>query len=751
VKLALLLACVIFRSSAASAADAQPTAADLQQQLATLSIDPDQAYRVRDLRLRRGDVSIFFNEGTLILARPIAGHRIAAVFTATGTEGGDGEILVLSAQAAERTSLASFTGGPNLDEHFRMAFLLFSDTTLDEIRSQLDAQPLRSAPEVAEQVAAQVNPVLQSQGGEIRTAMLASLLDAHQAADGPFFATIVGRQLGPFDLLYYPDSFEPLTIGRVDASTSGQARFRVWTGYRPLRAAPYIAPAPSIRDYRLDVTIGADLAMTAIAQFHYRAETKNGRVISLMLSPRLRVESGSINGVPAEVEQHPSDFGPGDPDDDATILLVASDALVSGDTYNVQLHYSGSVIRHVSGDSYFVGDRAIWYPRTVPMLTNFDLFFRFPDRFRLASTGELVEEEKLAGHLRTVHRRTTVPEQLAGFNLGQYALLNLDSGPYHVECYADSSASEGMNGIPGAAAGILAYYTRQWVPLPIHSLAVTPIPGYFGQGFPGLIYLSSVSYVRERDRPPQLRDARSSIFFSSLLLPHEIAHQWWGNMVTSANYRSNWLMEAMANYSALQFVKEREGGDTASQILLRFRDDLLSTRDARQVESSGPLDFGGRLLDAAGEYAWHVIVYEKGAWVLHMLHERLGADQFRALQQYILRQYSGRPITNDDFRDAASRFVPQGQPDTSLKKFFETWVYGTGVPKLRLARGGKDLAVMVSEVDDEFTADLPLRCKFRDGKEETRWVPIVLGENPLGRTGAASCELPLPTEFLSRP
>jgi hypothetical protein len=751
VKLALLLSCIVLLSHAAPAADAQPTAVDLQQQLSALSIDPDQAYRVRNLRIRRGDVSIFFNEGTLILARPIAGQRIAAVFTATGTEGGDGEILLLSAQASERASLASFTGGPNLDEHFHIAILLFSDTTLDEIKPQLD--PSRKAPEVAEQVAAQVNPVLQNQGGEIRAAMLASLLDAHPPADGPFFATIIGRQLGPFDLLYYPDSFEPVTIGRVDPSTTAQASFRIWTGYRPRRAPPYVAPAASIRDYRLDVAIGADLGMAAIAKFHYQAGTKDGRVISLNLSPRLRVDSASINGVPAEVVQHPSDTADegGAMDGDATILLVAQEALIAGESYDVAIHYSGSVIRRVSNDSYFVGDRAVWYPRTVPMLTNFDMVFRYPDRFRLVSTGELVEEEKLAGHLRTVHRRTTVPEQFAGFNLGQYALLNLDSGGYHIECYADSSASEGMNGIPNETAGILAYYTRQWVPLPIHSLAVTPIPGYFGQGFPGLIYLSSVSYVREQDRPAKLRDARSNIFFSSMLLPHEIAHQWWGNLVAPANYRSNWLMEAMANDSALQFVKQREGGDTARQILLRFRDDLFAIENAKPVESSGPLDFGGRLLDSAGEYAWHVIVYEKGTWVLHMLRERLGADQFRALQQYVLRQYDGRPMSNDDFREAASRFVPQGQPDASLKKFFETWVYGTGIPKLRLAHAGSDLAVIVSAVDDEFTADLPLRCKFRDGKEQTRWVPIVSGENPLGRLGATSCELPLPTEFLSRP
>ena len=51
------------------------------------------------------------------------------------------------------------------------------------------------------------------------------------------------------------------------------------------------------------------------------------------------------------------------------------------------------------------------------------------------------------------------------------------------------------------AGNILDEYAKQWGPLPITNIAISPIPGTFGQGFPGLIYLSMLSYMRENERP----------------------------------------------------------------------------------------------------------------------------------------------------------------------------------------------------------------------------------------------------------
>ncbi|MBV8572262.1 MAG: hypothetical protein JO319_16700, partial [Acidobacteriaceae bacterium] len=146
---------------------------------------------------------------------------------------------------------------------------------------------------------------------------------------------------------------------------------------------------------------------------------------------------------------------------------------------------------------------------------------------------------------------------------------------------------------------------------------------------------------------------------------------------------------------------------------------------------------------------WHAITYEKGAWILHMLHERLGDEGFRAMQLKLLNEYASKPITNDEFRVLAASFVPADQPDRSLILFFDTWVYGTGIPSLHLGGEGKRLEVIVSGVDDNFTVDVPLACKSSLGKEAIKWVRVTSGQNPIELTpGLTDCALPSPANFL---
>ena len=170
-------------------------------------------------------------------------------------------------------------------------------------------------------------------------------------------------------------------------------------------------------------------------------------------------------------------------------------------------------------------------------------------------------------------------------------------------------------------------------------------------------------------------------------------------------------------------------------------------RSGKPIEAAGPVDFGPRLLDNNGFLAWHLIVYEKGAWILHMLRERLGEDAFIRMQVRLLQQFSSRPLANEDFRKLLSEFVPAGQPDQNLSVFFDAWVYGTGIPKMTLARGDLKL----SGVEDDFSVDVPLHCRSSAGKERIQWVRATSGSNPLDLAPNSACELPPQNEFLYTP
>src|ERR1035438_9918528 len=96
------------------------TAGDIARAIRENSFDSNECYRVRDLTLAVEDVRLYFNDGHLIFGKPVAGKRIAALFVAD-TDGGDGEVLLLPPDRAERRSLAGYIDSPNLDEHFETA------------------------------------------------------------------------------------------------------------------------------------------------------------------------------------------------------------------------------------------------------------------------------------------------------------------------------------------------------------------------------------------------------------------------------------------------------------------------------------------------------------------------------------------------------------------------------------------------------------------------------------------------------
>jgi hypothetical protein len=741
------LLCCVLLASVPCAASEQLSAANISQQLAHASLDPQQTYRVRELQLTRGDIKLYLTEGVLAFAQPVAGHTFAAVFTTGFSEAGDAEVLLLPPQRSERASLASFTKSPNLDEHFHSAVFLFSDSTAKDLLSQIGEAPIRRASDVAAEFGKVADPVLQTAAMGLQTRVVQSLLDEHSPEQGFFFAGVASVRLGPFDLLYEPDRFEPISVGAMVSSSGTPSGFQLWSSFRPRHAPVFEPPRARLNQYQIDATIAPDLSLSATAAFRLLAGPDEGRALLFQLSDRLEVTSATVDGEAAEVFQRRS---PQLLETASTrdLLLICPHPLAAGSIHQVAIRYRGSVIRR-TGHGYFVDDRTDWYPVSGPTLTDFDLIFHCPEQLRVVSTGEPISD-RVADGIRTVHSKTRVPEPLAGFNLGDYITSTLDKDSYRVDCYSEKSTSAVLDpDLPAKTAEILKEYTRWWSPLPSRDIAVSPIDGYFGQGFPGLIYLSSVSYVRQQDRPSRVRGELFDVFFSDLLLPHEIAHQWWGNIVREANYRAGWITEAMASDASLEYLKDAKGDSAVDAVLSHYREDLTRKVNGKSAESVGPIDFGPRLIDTAGLSTWHVITYEKGAWILQMLRHRLGSENFRKLQLLMLQEFAAKPIGNEDVRRLASQCVPPNDPDPSLASFFDTWIYGTGVPKLALHRTSQAFELEISDVDRDFTVDVPVSCKSRTGGKRTLWVRGTTGTNELKVIPDTSiCELPAESSFL---
>ena len=221
------------------------------------------------------------------------------------------------------------------------------------------------------------------------------------------------------------------------------------------------------------------------------------------------------------------------------------------------------------------------------------------------------------------------------------------------------------------------------------------------------------------------------LFFEDVLQAHETAHQWWGNRVTADNYRDYWLMEALANCSALLYLEKRKGPHAVDDMLDSYRKTLLEKDESGQTkESAGPIVLGPRLQNSVQPAAWTAITYGKGSWILHMLRRRMGDQRFLAMLAGIVKKYDHAAITTEQFRQEAAQALPPKSEDPQLEAFFAQWVYGAGIPTLKFTYTVKGVAPTVkltgtltqTGVDDDFSAWTPVEIQFGKGPTITKWI-----------------------------
>jgi hypothetical protein len=484
------------------------------------------------------------------------------------------------------------------------------------------------------------------------------------------------------------------------------------------------------------------------------------------ISGAMKVTSVRVDGVPVEMLAHDSIRGRalrGSEDDG--LLVVTPDPLSAGSEHQFEFEHQGDVITPAGNGVYFVGARSTWYPRSAPEFSTYDLTFRYPKKLTLVTAGGLVDDHT-EGDTRITRRRTDVPIRFAGFNLGEYERIAGSAPGFSVEVYGnrrlepalqpkpavlpDPSSSPltirqrvgamqsqispaqpdplaRIHAVSSNVSSALQFYSGLFGAPALKTLTISPIPGTFGQGFPGLVYLSTIVYLDPSSRPAVLRTENQQVFFSDLMAAHEVAHQWWGNVVIAASYQDEWLMEALSNYSALLWLERKSGPKAVEAVLEDYRARLLAKdADGRTVESAGPIVWGLRLESSGMPDAWRSITYEKGAWIMHMLRRRLGDERFLKMLAELRRRYEFRSITSEEFRALAREFLPPHTTPDIIDTFFDNWVYATGVPTLKVQSSIRGLkasgTVTQSGVSSDFSVEVPVEIQFAKGPSRIVWV-----------------------------
>jgi hypothetical protein len=796
----LLVALSVSRVFAAS-----PGAAELTRSLREMGLDPAACYRVRDLSFAKEDVRLYLTEGYLIFSKPVMGQRLAAIFTAD-VEGGDGEVILIPPTRGERQSLASFTQAPNLDEHLRSALLISTDGSaaalLDRMQKEGAGKP---APEMGAILANQWSPVVSNIGGAMEMRLIEDLGSSRPQSRGMLFLALSGKMLGNFDIISDSGTDSRIAV-RQRTERDGKSGYNVWTSFSPRSvrngAQPKLEPDFTLSRYRIEAAIGADLAVKAVTRVAVRVGANPARAFPFAIARAMQVKAVRIDGQPAELlagDSKRSRIADNDLED--PLLVLAPEPLAAGSEHEFEFEHEGKVIVSQGDGVYFVNARGSWYPHVGSGFAAYDLTFRYPKRLTLVASGDPVEE-RTEGDWRITHRRTTVPVGAAGFNLGDYEKVAGTAAGISFEVYGNRHLIDAlrprtvfvppplpsigirrrrMNPEPPVSAEVaplppdplarlrsvaadvsssLEFYTGLFGPPALKTLTVAPIPGTFGQGFPGLVYLSTFAYLDAAQRPAALRGARQEVFFSDLITAHEVAHQWWGSVVASGNLDDDWLVEALANYSALMWLEKKKGAKALESVLDGYRESLLrKDTEGNVAESVGPIVWGGRLRASGTPDDWIVITYGKGAWILHMLRRRMGDERFLQMLAELRHRYEFRSVTAADFRMLAREFRPPRTSGEVIDTFFENWVDATGVPSLKVRYTVKGVAPSVklsgavaqTGVDDDFSMDVPVEVQFARGAPQIIWVRTAGDEQPFSATlRQAPVRVAIPNDVLMK-
>ena len=746
-------------------------------ELNALRVDRTRIYHVRQFPLRRDALRLVFEDGTLGLLEPYRGRVLGAVFS------GSGRVLAVPRDLAEKRSLSRFLGAPLLDRQLTKAYLRFTDGTPGDIEAFLKSSGARAIEDPS--FLSDWNPVIANLNPP---SSLRSLRDLDSTSPLPFFnATLVSSQQGVFEVSVDDRRPEQVLMGQVKYRDGGRY-YDLWAMFPRAEGAAQPDPATAVR-YSIDTTLQDDLTLQAKAHLTLRALRDGERLIPLILSRGLRVQSVTAAGGVS------LDFFQNEDLSEQQALRSGNDLFFvvlpaptrKGQEFEWEVTYSGSVITSAGNQVFFVGERGTWYPRPIDDLAfcPMDLSFRWPKKLNLVATGKKLEEHE-DGEMRVSHWTSEVPMAFAGFNLGNYTSVSAEAGPVHITVNANQQLEEALFGMLRARTSSAVFHgplgwrrtseiwrlastssgevpppptevigrlasdisdairnMEQWNgPFPFSQLQVSPLPAAVGESWPGLIYLSTMTFVPKDVQKRAGIEQRARFSFSDLMPFHELAHQWWGNLTAFSSYRDEWIMEGLANYCALQFLDTRHPGDRVmAQTLEEFRGDLLeklpeSTLTADQI---GALTLGPRLDSSLTPDGFRRVIYPKGTWVIHMLRmmlqQRDAASpdaRFHELLSVLLEKHRFAQLTEADLRAEMARLMPPEmdlEGTHSLDWFFDEWVHSIGIPHYSLDyRSVPEAKAFVVEgtlrqagVPDTFLARVPLYRANLPGK------PVLLG------------------------
>jgi hypothetical protein len=692
----LSLSLVVGLSVAAVSASA---AEDLKQQIQNSSLDLSRAVELRNLTIELGGGVFDVDQGVLVPASPISGRVMEAVFV------GKAQFHLSPPDEVEAQQLELFTQQATLEAEIQEAVFVVGNASIMDHLLHRSPATLDSATQ------ALARKLFDGwvQGSERRVfgtdAAIWRAVSADPLYQEYFASEFHSMALGKFCLVLDPSESEQLMVGRFVPREIDDRQKRL--SERALRMAQKRGRAidwrladlgdwdtwmrMSLRDEKGQATPGSTnfepkhydlevrldpkaLTMEGKATLNLIAVRDGSRAVALDLFADL-IPSSIRDGAGRELAWYRSG---------RDVHVMLADPVRKNESTTLEVNYSGVIFDNVGGEAFSLRDTGGWYPHAgATDRATYKLTLRWPKKYELMASGKVVES-RLENKEQIETRVLEVPADEVSFEIGEFDVVEQQVG--HVKMsvafnrQGGTSTKEVEQEVVDTLKAALPFYEEKFGAYPLDYLTVVTIPREFSQGYLGFLTLADVLlYIRSPfAQGTGLENTSSRMRMETVA--HELAHQWWGNLMGWKSYRDQWLSEALADYSAVLYLQSQSKRQSVylAEHSKEWKQSLRQTTlDGRSLESLGPVVMGQRLNSSLSDRAYQAVVYGKGPLVFAMLGRAVGEDKLALMLKHLVKALSNQPIDTETFLASIEKMG-----SVNLSSFSKQFVYGTGIPEI---------------------------------------------------------------------
>jgi hypothetical protein len=400
-----------------------------------------------------------------------------------------------------------------------------------------------------------------------------------------------------------------------------------------------------------------------------------------MLYLRIRGQNNVLVNLPRVLQQ----------DSDLTLVVTYEGRIPSQDldidAVTVDGDAQEQVASEVTDPVFLLSNRAFWYPQNpVPDYATATLRIVVPFGYTCVGSGQAVPAASVvslrdivtAADGKIFEFKATQAVRYLAIVVGRFSrvaetdlvipeAVSSASGIDRLALAVEAQSSQRFRG----RAVALRFYSTLMRDVPYRSATIalveSDLPGGHSPGYFAVIKNPLNLATTWRGDPAAFEG------FPEFFLAHELAHQWWGQAVGWKNYHEQWISEGFSQYFAALYAQKARGDRVFVEMLRQFRRWSLSDSD------QGPVHLGYRLGVVKNDVrVFRALVYNKGAAVLHMLRKLLGDEVFfSGLRRFYLDRRYQKAGTEDLER------ALEAESGRVLDRFFERWIYGTDIPRIR--------------------------------------------------------------------